>query len=307
MTFLFALLFLVLSVVGVIRTLEFVDNRGEKGITFHVMRGIPYFVAATVAILLSLSVTMIDAGNIGVVKRFGNPIRELQPGIHFVLPVADSVTPVVVQTRIVKPSEDAASHDLQVVHTEVTLAYHVDPKYATDILVNLNDDAETRVITPAILEAIKSVTAQYDVQQLISERPLVRDGIETFVKARLAPYHIIAETTSITDFSFSKDFENAIEAKVTAQQLAEKAKNDLTRIQIQAQQQVAQAEGEAKALEVQKQQITPELLQLRTIEMMKDKWNGELPIVMVSGGGGALPMMDILQAAKAAKALKPKQ
>jgi prohibitin 2 len=41
-----------------------------------------------------------------------------------------------------------------------------------------------------------------------------------------------------------------------------KAENDLTRIKIEAEQKVAQEQAETKALEVQKQQITPELLQL---------------------------------------------
>ena len=250
-------------------------------------------------LLLDFSYTTIDAGQVGVVKRFGDPVRELAPGIHFVVPIADSVTPVVVQTRVVKPSEEASSRDLQMVNFEVTLAYHVDPSYATYVLVQLNDDAENRVIVPAVLEAIKSVTAQYDVQDLISRRPEVRDKIEAFVSARVAPYHVISETTSITNFKFSEQYEQSIEAKVTAQQLAEKAQNDLNRIKIEAEQKVAAAEGEAKALEVQKLQITPELIQLRTVEMMNNKWDGRLPDVIV-GGSGALPMMDVLRAAQSA-------
>ncbi len=67
---------------------------------------------------------------------------------------------------------------------------------------------------------------------------------------------------------------------------------------IEAEQKVAQTQAEAKALEVQKQQITPELLQLRTIEMMQQHWDGHLPEVYMGGqGGGALPMIDVLKAA----------
>lgn len=297
----FVLLFLACLLFGVFRAVQIVRNV-DTGLSVKVraMRGVPFFALAAVFLLAALSYTTVDAGQIGIVKRFGDPIRQLGPGIHFIMPVADSVTPVVVQTRVVKPSEDAASRDLQVVHTEVTLAYHVDATHATEILVNLNDDAESRVINPAILEAIKATTAQYDVQDLVSKRPEVRDKIEDFVKVRLLPYHIVAETTSITDFSFSKQYEASIEAKVTAQQLAEKAQNDLNRIKIEADQKVAAAEGEAKALEVQKQQITPELLQLRTIEMLNSRWDGHLPETMV-GGSGALPMMDVLSAVRAKK------
>ena len=271
------------------------DRKGERDFVFNLSRALPAWAVAALLFLMFLSFTSVDAGQIGVVKRLGNPVRELSPGAHFIVPIIDSVTPVIVQTRIVKPSEDAASLDLQIVHAEVTLAYHVDPSHATDILVQLNDDAENRVIAPAIFEAIKAVTARYTVQELISERPKVRDGIEAFVTARLAPYHIIAETVSITDFKFSHQFEQAIEAKVTAQQLAEKAENDLNRIKVEADQKVAQAKGEAEALRAQKEQVTPELLQLRTIEMMRERWDGRLPEVLT--GQGALPMLDVLKAA----------
>jgi prohibitin 2 len=301
--FLGCVIFIVIGCVRALRITRDIHGYSFESFQFHPASGIPFFVAAAILLVCALSYTTIDAGRVGIVKRFGKPVRELQPGIHFIIPVADEVTPVLVQTRIVKPSEDASSRDLQVVHTEVTLAYHVDSSYATNILVQLNDDAEDRVITPAILEAIKSVTAQYDVQELVSKRPEVRDKIESFVMARLLPYHIIAETTSITDFKFSQQYEQSIEAKVTAQQLAEKAQNDLNRIKIEADQKVAAAQGEAKALELQKQQITPELLQLRTIEMMNNRWDGHLPETIV-GGNGALPMMDVLQAARRGNAAK---
>jgi prohibitin 2 len=44
---------------------------------------------------------------------------------------------------------------------------------------------------------------------------------------------------------------HTLEAKVTAQQNALKAENDLTRIKVEAEPKVAQAQAEAKALEVQ--------------------------------------------------------
>lgn len=283
-------------------------DRQKETMSFSIYRAAPWWLAAAVLVTLYAGFTTVDSGSEGVVRRWGQATRQLDPGPHFIIPYAEDVTPVPTQTRIVKPNEDAASKDLQIVHTEVTLAYHVDPAYAMYIMVNLNNDAETRVITPAIYEAIKAVTARYDVQQLIERRAEVRDGIEEFVKTRLAPYHIVAETTSITNFSFSEQYEKAIEAKVEAQQNAERAQNELNKAKIDAQQQVAQAQAqaastvakakaEAEALNLQRQVLTPELLQLRTIEMLREKWDGQLPSMVVGGGqGGTLPILDMLAA-----------
>lgn len=287
-TFLFLIAIVVVIAIGVALALT------RKNVEFAWQPFAGACVLALFLLMLWMGIRTIDAGNVGVVKRNGAPISELPPGLHFVNPFFDSVTDITTQTRIVKPSEDAASHDLQVVHVEVTVAYHVDPKHATDILVQLNDDAENRVINPAVLEAIKATAAQYDVKELVGNRAKVRDGIETMVQGRLQINHIIVDSVSITDFRFSKEFEDSIEAKVTAEQNAEKAKNDLVRIQTEAEQKIAQAKGEAEALRSQKEQITPELLQLRTIEMMKEKWDGKLP-ENYYGGTAPLPMMDVLK------------
>jgi regulator of protease activity HflC (stomatin/prohibitin superfamily) len=263
----------------------------------QLFRSVPGLLIAAAFLSLSLSFTEIDAGSVGVVKKFGEPVRQLTAGAHFVIPYAETVTNVAVQTRTIIPEEVASSADLQVVKTKVTLAYHIDPAYATDILVRLNDDAEDRVIKPSIIEAVKATTAKYNASELITQRPVVRDGIELMISQRLAAYHLIADQVSITDFNFSDEYNKAIEAKVTAQQNAEKALNDLQRIKTEAQQQIEQAKGEAEALKSQKEQITPELLQLRTIEMMSKNWNGQLPTTIV-GGSGALPMLDVLESAR---------
>jgi prohibitin 2 len=263
---------------------------------------------------LFLGAYSVDAGSVGVVKRFGRPVGTLQPGLHFVRPIGDTVTEVPVQTRVIKVSEQASSGDLQLVNMEVTLGYHVDTLHAMDILVQLNNDAETRVIQPAILESIKAEASQYNAQELITQRVKVRDGIENRVKLRLAPYYIVAESTSITNFSFSQQYEASIEAKQVAEQNAEKAKNDLNRIRVEADQAAAEAKGKADAAiaaatgeaqstlivakakaegqRLQVGNITPELLQLRTIELMHDKWDGQWPTTFL---GGSTPASVLFQ------------
>lgn len=293
-------LFLLLSLAGFITGIVLVIFHSNAEEKFVFKPSLPYGLLGAALFVLFLSFTTVDAGTVGVVTKFGQVNRTLPPGAHFVLPFAENVHTITTQTLVVKPSEDAASHDLQIVHTQVTLAYHFDPSYVGFIYTQLADasdnSVENKVVVPAILEAIKSQTAQYDAQALIAQRPAVRDGIENFVKERMRPYHIIPETVSITDFKFSEEYDKAIEAKVTAQQNAEKASNDLTRIKIEADQKVAAAEGEAKALKAQKEQITPELLQLRTIEMMDKKWDGRLP-ENYYGGSSPLPIVEALKKA----------
>lgn len=259
-----------------------------------------YFMAIPLFALM-MSFTQVNAGTVGVVTRNGAVSRILSPGAHFILPFVDSKHEMTTQTLVVKPDEDASTLDLQSVHTQVTLAYHFDPAYMDYIYSKLADASdnsiERKIVIPAVLEAIKASTAKYNAPELVNQRPAVRDQIENYVAARLLPYHILAEQVSITDFRFSPEYEKSIEQKQTAEQDAEKESNILKQVKIQAEQKIAAAEGEAAALKAQKEQITPELLQLRMVEMLKAKWDGHLP-ESYFGGAAPLPIVEAFRSTK---------
>lgn len=312
MTTLLFILFLFAVIGGLaVSTLQSVKATTGNTLVVKPIPGIAGILVGLLFFSLYLGAYQVDGGNVGVVKRFGNPIKMLQPGLHFVRPIGDTVTEVAVQRRVQKVSEAASSSDLQIVNIEVTLGYHIDPAFADFALIQLNNDAEERVIRPANLEAIKAQTARYEVQGLVKQRELVRAGIEGDVRERLAKQHIVLEDISITSFSFSADYEHAIEQKQVAEQSAEKAKNTLEQVKIEAESAAAKAKGEAdariaqatgeaqsivleakakaQAQELQKQSLSPELLQLRSIEVLDKHWNGEFPQFYMGGDNKSGP------------------
>ena len=154
-----------------------------------------------------------------------------------------------------------------------------------------------RIIIPAVQEAVKAVTARFTAEELIAKRTDVRDQIVAQLRERLARHGIMVDEFSIVNFNFSRSFNDAIEAKTTAEQLKLKAERDLQRIEVEAKQRVAQARAEAESLAVQRQQVTPELIRLREMENQRaaiEKWDGKLPNV----AGGAIPFINVTDAAK---------
>lgn len=306
--FTFLGLLCVLAIVGLGVFLNLKVDFKQETAHFSFKTFVPFLVGAFIVFVVLMGCVQVSSGSRAVVTHFGNPVAELNPGMHWINPVTSTLVPIAVQSRIVKTNEEAGSKDLQIVGTEVTLRYHLDPAYVTYFWTKLNNDAEERVVKPSVLESIKAVTAQYDAQELLSKRAEVRDKMELAIEAKLSSSHIVADQTSITGFSFSPEYNHAIEQKVTALQQAEKAKNDLIRIQTEAQQKeaeadgqakakIANAKGEAEALSIQRNQITPELLQLRTIEMLAKNWDGKLPATVISGSGGSpVPFLDVLKA-----------
>ena len=255
-------------------------------------------VVIAVVFVLGGALGTVGAGQRGVLLRFQAPTGEIkEEGLYYKIPFVEQV--VLMSTQIQKYTAPAtsSSKDLQVVTTEVTLNYQLNAASVTEIYTNLRQDYETRIIQPYIQEAVKSTTANYDAEELITQRPMVKDELQNLIAERLKPLGMDVVQLSITDFQFSPAFQDSIEAKVRAVQQALEAENALKRVEFEAQQQITRARAEAEGLRLQKQQITAQLLELRQIEVQRsavEKWNGVMPGVVTSGG--PVPMLDVFRA-----------
>lgn len=238
----------------------------------------------------------IDAGERGVLLNFGavSP-NVLDEGLHLVIPIMQKVARIDVKIQKSETRSEAASKDLQDITSVIALNYHVVPDKANWVYQNIGTAFKERIIDPNVQEAVKAVTAKYTAVQLIGEREKVSAAIRDTLKEKLADYNLYVDGFSVIDFSFSKKFTNAIEAKQEAEQFALKAQRDLERIKIEAEQKVTAAKAEAESLRLQKQQITTELIELRKVEAFREaisKWNGTVPNVLLAGGG-ATPLLSL--------------
>ncbi len=251
-------------------------------------------VAVLVSVLFLHPWIQIGAGERGVVLNFGAVQDEvLGEGLHFRIPIMQTIIPMDVKVQKAVTDAASASADLQDVTLAVALNYHILPDKANVVYQNLGVQFKERIIDPAIQEVMKAVSARYTAEELITKRPAVSEAIRAALSERLLAYNIVVDAFSIVTFSFSRVFTEAIEAKQTAEQLALKAKRDLERIKVEAEQKIAAAKAEAESLRLQKANISPDLIELRKIEANLraiEKWNGILPQVT---GAGAVPFIGV--------------
>ena len=252
--------------------------------------------AALIALSALNPITVISAGQRGVKATFGKTDDLVyEPGIHFKVPLAQTMHVMDVRLQKGEGEGDAASRDLQSVHTRIAINYHLDPTRVVDVFRNIGpttDIAADRIIIPAAQEAVKAVTARFTAEELVSRRTEVRDAIGALLREKMQRHGLLLDEFAIVNFAFSRSFAEAIEAKVKAEQEKLKAERDLQRIEVEAKQKVASARAEADALALQRQQITADLLALRRIENERDairKWDGKLPGVT----GGTVPFINV--------------
>lgn len=230
----------------------------------------------------------ISTGNRGVVFDMGKAERIVDEGVYFTNPFTTNVQEFEVRTKKIDVEAASASKDLQSVSAKVAVNYSLDAARLLDLVRNVGSEYESRVLSPSIIESIKAGTAKFTAEELITKREQVRKEISEKLSERMQPYGIRVDGINITNFDFSPSFNQAIEAKVKAEQEALTSKNQLARIEYEGQQRVvaakadkeasiAKAQGEAEAIRIQSEAVQKnggaEYVKLKWIE----KWDGKLP------------------------------
>ena len=182
--------------------------------TGKIIAGVVVFAAIIVLIIIN-PIVIIRAGYRGVVLTWGAVSdRILGEGIHWVAPIANSVTKVDVTIQKVEKDVTAASRDLQTVHTKIALNYLPDALKVNKLYQSFRHEYAARVVQPALDEFVKKTTAHYTAEELITKRELVKADLKKSITEALAVSDLIVTDIFMTDFDFSKEFNLSIEAKV---------------------------------------------------------------------------------------------
>lgn len=222
----------------------------------------------------------VGAGQVGIVTRFGEVNRTVSSGIAIKAPWPIEHL-VKMDTRVQKEQQEssAATSDLQDVKATLALNYKIDSKTALELYKNIGPDYVDRIILPPLQESFKASSAQYTATQLITERNAVKGKAYDLIKDRLGKYGIEVIDLNIVNFSFSAEFNAAIESVQVANQNVAKARQELETTKVDAEKTIASAQAAAEAQRLQQQTLTPEILQKQAIE----KWNGVLPVYSTNG------------------------
>lgn len=251
----------------------------------HIILGI------AVLVLMLGSWTVIKPAEEGVVIRLGNIDRQMASGFHWKIPLLEKVVHMDVSTKKIEVQASAASKDLQVVTTNLAVQYELNEVSVSKIYTEYQkNNIQSRVIDPAIQDAVKASTALFNADELITKRAEVKDNIFSLLNERLASEGVVLKNVDIVNFDFSESFNKAIEEKVTAEQNAAREENKLKQVEFEAQQRIEQARGEAEAIKIQAQAINSQggkdYVNLQWIDAWK-AGGAKVPTTIIGEGGNS--------------------
>ena len=246
-------------------------------------------IGSVVSIILVLilgikSCTTIHTGEAGVVRTFGKINTEaLQPGLHFVNPITDSVDKHQIREIVFSDKTECFTKDTQAVNIDFSVTYSVLPNKIVDIVSEAGANWEQVLLTPAIYGRLKDVTGQYVSDELVMKRSEVKSAVLQHIQEKVKSKGIVITTIEFTNIEFNKQYQQAVEAKTVAVQHALQAKNKTVEIQEQANQKVITAKAEAEEIKIKSAALaaSPKLIQFEAVK----KWDGHLSQVMGNSNG----------------------
>ncbi|KAH7851425.1 hypothetical protein Vadar_011438 [Vaccinium darrowii] len=233
------------------------------------------FGAGVAATILNSSLYTVDGGERAVLfDRIRGVLPEIAgEGTHFLIPFLQRPYIFDIRTKPHTFSSVSGTKDLQMVNLTLRLLSRPETSNLPRIFQTLGLEYDEKVLPSIGNEVLKAVVAQFNADQLLTERPRVSALVRESLIRRAKDFNLVLDDVAITHLSYGPEFSKAVEAKQVAQQVAERSKFVVAKAEQERRAAVIRAEGESEAARLISE-ATKEagmgLIELRRIEASRE-------------------------------------
>ena len=255
------------------------------------LAGILMFVFAALAIFQTI--TVIPAGNVGVVNFFGTVSDlTLKSGINFVNPLA-TVIKMSIQTQEMKEIMDVPSKEGLTVQLEASVLFHLNPEKAADVYKTVGEAYKDIILEPQFRSVVRGVTAGYEAKALYtSEREHLSSLILKDLQLATEPRGILVESIPLRRVGLPPGLTQSIESKLQAEQESQRMEFILQKEKQEADRKRIEAQGISDFQKIVVQGISDQLLRWKGIEATeKLAASPNAKVVVIGAGKDGLPLI----------------
>ncbi|KAF8686228.1 hypothetical protein HU200_043610 [Digitaria exilis] len=217
--------------------------------------------------ILSASLFTVDGSERTVIfDRFRGMLPQtVSEGTHFIVPWLQKPYIFDIRTRPHNFSSNSGTKDLQMVNLTLRLLSRPDVEHLPTIFTSLGLEYDDKVLPSIGNEVLKAVVAQFNADQLLTERPHVSALVRDALIRRAREFNIILDDVAITHLSYGIEFSQAQEA--------ERSKFLVAKAEQEKRAAIVRAEGESESARLISEATAMAgngLIELRRIEAAKE-------------------------------------
>lgn len=191
----------------------------------------------------------VDEGHVGIVKRWGKAVSQVNPGLHFKVPFMDTVEHIEVRQRKNVEELAAATANQLPITAVVSINWTANKESAMSLFIKYGGlkQFEDRILDPKLRSAAKAALSKYRADQLIRDRQAAVATIMDNMVGQLEGFPVTINSPQIENVGLPPVYAEAVLQKEKARENAEREKHRLEQQRLVALQKVNTAEAEAQA------------------------------------------------------------
>ncbi|MEE2644877.1 MAG: SPFH domain-containing protein [Myxococcota bacterium] len=262
------------------------------------------------------SAVIVSEGNIGILKKFGKAVKQLEPGLHFRIPLVQSLEMIEVRQRRNVERLAASTSEQLPINVVISINWTATRERVLELyrMYGGLDQFEDRILDPKLRSVAKAALAKFNAEQLIRDRNTAVAQVLAMMQDALSSFPIQIDSPQLETISLPQRYLEAVEAKMKAREEAKRAEFELARQRTEAQRAVNTAEadrdaararadgqayrllkeaeaeatairarGEAEATALEKINAALENNPYLSDYIRAKRWNGQLPQTMLGG------------------------
>jgi prohibitin 1 len=250
-------------------------------------------IAVLVLVALSSCITVVPAGNVGVVDFFGTVSEHtLKSGINLINPFS-RIIKFSIKTQETKEVMDVPSKEGMNIKLEVSVLYHLDPEKAAEVYKTVGENYEEIILIPQFRSVARGVTASFEAKALYtSEREMVSNLIKKDLEKIVSPRGVIVESIPMRRIGLPEGLSKSIEEKLQADQESQRMQFVLQKEKQEAERKKIEAQGISDFQNIVTRGISEPLLRWKGIEATEKLANSpNTKVIIIGAGKDGLPLI----------------
>ncbi len=239
------------------------------------------------AAFVLVSCTIVRPGEVGVKRNLGKLGKVKEAGAIWFFPFTTKVIKVSTRTINRELSISLPSKEGLTIQSDISILYHIKTEMVKDVIEKIGTQPDfDRVVTAVFRSAAADVCARFYAKDMHSgERDNIEKEIKDRMNSKLSESGFVIEEVLLKSIALPAGLADAIEEKLEAEQQTQRMEFVLTREIKEAERKKVEATGERDANLILSEGLTPLILKLRQIEVLKEIAKSNNSKVVITNGG----------------------